>query len=432
MMIRRLFLLLSAAAIARAEPASLTLADALASVEKVNVNVLVSRESVAQAMAVSGRSRADLLPNIALDAQQRRTKSVSVNSDTVTKSSPFNRFDGKLTGSLNILSPSQIAAYRASRRAVGVAEANYQQTLQSVLTSVAQTYFTHLRNIERIHVLDANIERARALLDQARRLLDAGVATQIDVTRAESQLAITEQARLQQDTTVYQSELLLKRLLDLDPATPLALAPFVVRRITQEGLAAGDEKAALDSRADYLSATRLLEQNKNELLSNRLQRLGTFSLTGEYGYVDTKIFGDNEKKAWLGGLRYTLPLFDGFRISSNQRESLARVRSQEYRVRNLELVISSEVRLANQDARSRFAQVSVAERGLHLAQDELALAQRRYGEGVADNREVVEAQNRLALASDNLVEAVYQYNLSRLDLARARGEVRSILGEKAE
>jgi hypothetical protein len=35
------------------------------------------------------------------------------------------------------------------------------------------------------------------------------------------------------------------------------------------------------------------------------------------------------------------------------------------------------------------------------------------------------------VADDNYVEAVYQYNLSRVELARAKGEVRAILAEKA-
>ena len=65
-------------------------------------------------------------------------------------------------------------------------------------------------------------------------------------------------------------------------------------------------------------------------------------------------------------------------------------------------------------------------------QEELRLARQRYQQGVADNREVVEAQNRLAIAEDNLVEALYQYNLSRLELARAKGDVRTVLGEKVQ
>jgi outer membrane protein TolC len=126
------------------------------------------------------------------------------------------------------------------------------------------------------------------------------------------------------------------------------------------------------------------------------------------------------------------PVFDGLRINADKRAALSQVRSQEYRLHSTELLISSELRLAAQDARSRFAQVEVAERSLRLSQDELRLARQRYEQGVADNREVVEAQNSLAQASDNLVEADYQYNLSRLELARAKGEVRAILSEKAD
>jgi outer membrane protein len=69
---------------------------------------------------------------------------------------------------------------------------------------------------------------------------------------------------------------------------------------------------------------------------------------------------------------------------------------------------------------------------LQLAKDQLQLAQQRYKEGVADNREIIEAQNQLALADDNAIEARYRYNLSRVELARAKGEVRDVLGEKTE
>ena len=73
----------------------------------------------------------------------------------------------------------------------------------------------------------------------------------------------------------------------------------------------------------------------------------------------------------------------------------------------------------------------MAEKTLGLAQEELRLARQRYQQGVADNREVLEAQTRLAEAGDNLVDAVFRYNLSRLELARARGDVRSVLAERA-
>jgi len=120
------------------------------------------------------------------------------------------------------------------------------------------------------------------------------------------------------------------------------------------------------------------------------------------------------------------------RSDADRRAALSRQRAQELRLHALELQISSEMRLARQDAASRNAQITVAEKNLRLSEEELRLAQQRYQQGVADNREVVEAQNRLAIASDNYVEAVYQYNLSRVELARAKGDVRTVLVEKVE
>jgi len=416
---------------ARAEsPVRLSLEDALATVDRVNVNVLLSREALVQAMESANLQRADLIPSLSASVQQRRSESPSVSSTLKAKGSPANRSDARLTGSYQLFSPQQILQYRAARIGVSVAQLDVEQTVQGVLGSVAQTFFTHLRNVKRIDVLDANIGRARELVRLARNQVDAGVATQIDVTRAESQLSIAEQARLQQATVVYQSELQLKRLLDLEAQASLTLVDFAVRRVEESAFATVDEKSLFERRTDYLRSRRVLNQNEEQLKAVRSERFGALAASGDYAFVNTELFDGDDQTAWSAGLSVSLPVFDGMRIRSNQRQALSQIRSQEFRLRQLELLISSEVRLAYQDARSRFAQVVVAEKSLQLSQEELQLAQRRFEQGVADNREIIDAQNRLAQASDNLNEAIYLYNLSRVELARSRGDVRSVLVER--
>ncbi len=413
--------------------APLTLEQALGAVESVNLNVLLSREAAAQALATADQQRVGLLPNIGLSAQQRRTESVGVSSAGVLTQTPAtNRFDGKLTGSLALLNPQQISALRAARAGVAVAQADYQATLQGVLSGVAQTFFTHLRNLRRIEVLDANTARAKALVDFAQNLLDAGTATQIDVTRAESQLAIAQQARLQQDTVVYQSALQLQRLLELNPAQPVTLADFSVRRVGAGDFALGLEQTSFGKRADWLRAQKAVEQSKLDVRTAKFERLPVLGVNGEYGYVSPEVFNNRTSQAWFAGASVTMPLFDGLRSGADQRAALSRLRAQEARWHSLELQISAELRLAQQDAGSRFAQISVAEKSLRLAEQEVQLAQIRFKNGVADNRETIDAQNRLAVASDGLVESVYQYNLSRVELARVKGDVRGILAERAE
>jgi outer membrane protein len=424
-----LFLLLTGASRAAEAASTLTLEQALASVENVNLNVLLGREQAAQAVELANLRRAAILPLIDASAQQRRSKSANLGSSN-NSTGPTNRFDAQLTGSYALLDPQRIAAWRAARVGGEVAQADYRAIVQDVLADVAQTYFAHLRNLRRLDVLDANIARARSLHELARNQLNAGVATQIDVTRAEAQLAVAEQARLQQVTTLFESELVLKRLLDIEPGREVRLENFQVRRVEGGNFIFGEEKTAFEKRADYLAAQKSVEQAKLDVRAATFQRLPSLTLSGQYGLASEEFRDSDKKEAWSGGVGISLPIFDGLQIGADRRLALSRQRSEQMRLHNLELQISSELRLALQDAGSRNAQIEVAEKSVRLAQEELRLAQQRYQQGVADNREVVEAQNRLAIADDNLVEAVYQYNLSRVELARARGDVRTVLVEK--
>lgn len=412
------------------EPVNLTLEQALASVERVSVTVLLSREAAAQAFEVVNQQRAGVMPLVDASLQQRRSQGVSIATVVVASGRPASRFDGLLSGNYPLLNMQRLSALRGAKTGAQVAEANYQAVVQDIMTSVAQSYFANLRNLRRLDVLDANIARARALLELARNQLAAGVATQIDVTRAEAQVAQAEQARLQQVTVLYQSELLLKRILDLESGGQLKLADFQVRRADATLFTFSDEKTAFEKRADYLAAQKTLEQIQIDVRSSKFERLPTLSLTGTYGYASANFDDNSKQEQWSAGVGLSVPVFDGLRNGANRRIALSRQRAQAARVHNLELQITSELRLALQDAGSRNAQITVADKNLQLAQEELRLAQQRYRQGVADNREVVEAQNRLAIADDNFVEAVYQYNLSRVELARTRGDVRSVLSEK--
>jgi outer membrane protein TolC len=67
--------------------------------------------------------------------------------------------------------------------------------------------------------------------------------------------------------------------------------------------------------------------------------------------------------------------------------------------------------------------VDAAREGLMLAENELAQAQRRYEAGVGTSVEVTDAQTRLQRARDNQVNALYDHNLARLDLATATGAI---------
>jgi len=255
-----------------AESGALTLEDALTAVERVSLTVLLSRESAVQALEVAHLQRAANLPNLSASLQQRRSQGVSIATVVVTSGRPANRFDALLTGSYALYNPSLRVLAEASRTGAEVARANLAAALQAVLADVAGGYFLNLRNLRRREALDANIARAQALLGLARSQFAAGVATQIDVTRAEAQLALSEQARLQHDTAVLQSQLLLQRILDLPLGQPLQLVGFEVRRTSGTLQALGAEGTAFERRAEHLAARLAVDQSRLNLRATERER----------------------------------------------------------------------------------------------------------------------------------------------------------------
>ena len=74
-------------------------------------------------------------------------------------------------------------------------------------------------------------------------------------------------------------------------------------------------------------------------------------------------------------------------------------------------------------------EVDVANLGVDLARQEVDQARDRFQAGVANNIEVVTAQNELARANDNQIAALYRYNQSRADLAHAAGQMETLYGK---
>jgi outer membrane protein len=81
------------------------------------------------------------------------------------------------------------------------------------------------------------------------------------------------------------------------------------------------------------------------------------------------------------------------------------------------------VRVALISLASARNQVTVAQEGLDLSQQELEQARRRYQAGVTNSVEVTDAQTRLDRARDNRIAALYNYNVARIDLATATGTI---------
>jgi outer membrane protein TolC len=180
-------------------------------------------------------------------------------------------------------------------------------------------------------------------------------------------------------------------------------------------------KTARDARTDLKSQKQKEETARLNYGTVQGERLPSIAAFGDYGAIghDPSV----ARGTHTVGVTLKIPLFDGGRRDARRHDSEIQYREEQIRTRDLEQQVELEVREALDSLRSAQSQVEASREGLNLAQNELEQAQRRYQAGVTNSIEVTDAQTRLDRARDNQVAALYNYNLARMELATATGNI---------
>ncbi len=121
-------------------------------------------------------------------------------------------------------------------------------------------------------------------------------------------------------------------------------------------------------------------------------------------------------------------IFDAGKIKSDILQNNAELRNRNNELENLRGQIDLEVRSALLDLNSAREQVDVAQTNLQLATETVKQSRDRFAAGVTNTVEVVQAQQTLADANENLISAQFQYNLAKVSLARSLGLAEESIG----
>jgi outer membrane protein len=396
----------------------------------------LSGEALKQASARSAQSRAALLPTIDSSLTYRnQTTNLSANglNDIGANSpfpfafpslvGPFNVMDARISASQSIFDFSSIRRFQASKAGVSAAKEELSATEEQVAGQVARAYLLAIRTDADMEVVQANVNLSQALLTQAENQKKAGAATGIEITRARVQLANDRQRLLVVQNARRSAHLRLLRAIN----SPLDVELELTDKLSYVPV----DFATLDKAKEKALAVRqdlkaqMLKENVASLSSSaaKSERLPSLSAFGDYGDLGSGVNNSIPTRAY--GLTLRVPLFDGGRRDAHRVEAASAYRAEKTRTVDLRQQIALEVSLSLDSLHSADEQVNVAREGLQLSENELAQARRRYDAGVAGGIEVTDAQTRLERARDNLTEALYNYNLARIDLEQAMGNVKS-------
>jgi outer membrane protein len=336
---------------------------------------------------------------------------------------PFTTTDARVTGSQSVFDFSSIRRFQAAKVAVSAARSDTGNSAEQVASQVAMAYLAAVKADTDVESAQANVTLSEALEKQAEIQKEAGTGTGIEITRAKVQLANDRQHLLVAENTRHSAHLQLLRAMNIRLDTDVNLTDRL-QYVPVDPVTIEQAKAqALKDRPD-LQAQRQREANARLSASaTRMERLPSVHAFGDYGAIGTGL--DSSLPTRTVGISVNVPIFDGGRRDARRAEAASEYRTERVRSNDLEEQIDLDVRLALDSLHSADDQVKVARDGLELSENELTQARRRYEAGVAISLEVTDAQTRLERARDNQTEALYNYNVARIQLAQAMGRVRA-------
>jgi outer membrane protein len=425
-----------------AEPVKLSLKRAVdvAISPEGSASIQLADEALKQAQSRALEQRAALLPNVdAAFTDQGRTENLAALGFKPTLFSaipiagfsfptfvgPFTTVDARVTGSQNVLDLSIIRRYQASKAGVTAARSDADATQEQVASQVARAYLAAVKGDADVETAQANVTLSEALLKQSENEKEAGTGTGIEITRAKVQLANDRQRLLVARNASHSTHLQLLRAINMRLDTELDLTDKLHYTPVEPATIDAAKTQAIKERPD-LRAQQDREVNARLSASaTKMERLPSLSAFGDYGDIGTSL--TNSVPTRTVGFQLKVPIFDGGRRDARREESASQYRAEAVRTSDLKQQIELDVRLALDSLQSADQQVKVAQEGLDLANSELTQARRRVDAGVAISVEVTDAQTRLERARDNTTDALYNYNLARLDLAQAMGRVRTLV-----
>jgi outer membrane protein TolC len=418
-----------AARVTNGRAAELSFEQAIQLAMENNLATLLASERRNEARGVKQQSLSALLPNVSAAAYQASlTENLAalgfrpgtipgINSTFV---GPFRNFDGRVLLAQRIFDLSAFKSYQAGRAGVRVAELQEGLAREQVASGTGLIYLEALRADESVVAAQANVELAQSLLKLAQDQRDAGVATGVDVIRAQTRLAEQQVGLAQAQTMSEQARLNLQRVVGLPLGSSLTLTDQL--RFTDEPLPVVESAVAQagENRREVKVAEEQNRVSQLERQAVRAEYLPSVEFVGDYG-VSGITPNNSDLPTRRVAVQVNVPIFNGGLTRGRLTAATSRQRQSELELSNIRGQVEEDVRLALATLRTTAVQVRAAEESVRLALRELEMARDRFKAGVGDNLEVVTAQTSLANARDAHVTALAQHNAARLNLAAALG-----------
>lgn len=317
-------------------------------------------------------------------------------------------------------------SYQQSQLQQAIAEAQFAQAQQDLITRVAQAYFDVLAAQDTLASIRAQKEAVTEQLASAKRNFEVGTQTITDTHEAQAayDLVISQEIAAVNDLETRRTAL--QAIIGTPPAALASLRPGVNLTAPQPANVDQWVSAAEDQNYTVTVGELQLESAKREISKQRAGHYPTLDLVASSQHTSlsgqTNQSGRSTNNAI--GISYNIPIFSGFAVTSRVREAIA----LEDKARNdLEANRRNAALLARQSflgVNSGLAQVKALEAAEVSSNSALESNKLGYQVGVRINIDVLNAQRQLYQTRTDLAKARYNTILAGLKLKAAAAALR--------
>ena len=379
-----------------------------------------------EARASFNIARADLFPQVALTpsySRQRTSANEPSNGHALGISPTYNTFIMQLQAGWEVDLWGRIRRQVENSKArLAASEADLETVRLALEAELATDYFT-LRAVDSEYdLLVRTAEAYRRSLELTMNRRKGGVASDLDVTQAETQLRTTEASlpalRLQRMKLIHAIATLCGQAA---PGFDLPAAPNPSARLAAVPLSLPSE--LLERRPDIATAEQLMAAANAQIGVAEGAFYPRITINGLAGFqsVDASTWFDWPSRFWAVGPSLELPLFTGGR----NRAQLALARSTynetvaNYRQTVLSAFQEVEDQIASQNLLATQLEAEVS--ALKAAQHNLEIANNRYKAGLVTYLEVAIAQSSALNIEQTVVQLQGQKLIVAVGLIKSLG-----------
>ena len=408
----------------------LTLDQAVSLALKQNPTAQIAIINAAESVQDRDVARAALLPQVNLnvsDSVQRINVAAFLGKKIPgfpQHGGPFQVFAAGPGFSAPVFDLTLFRRYQAARATANGSKAESLSTREQVILLVVSQYIGTLRAVANVQASESRVALAQALYDQAADVQKEGVGTGIDTLRANVELQNEKQRLLEAQDDRETSLFGLSRLLNLDPRQVIELGDSLSFFDTPQPDVRASIESALSERQEWKALQERIKAAGLNRRASQQSRLPTLNFNGNWAYLGSSSTTGIPTYKYEADV--SVPLFTGGRIHAEVVKAdleIQKLQQQEDDLRN-QIALDVKTALINLDSARN--QVAVANLGVQLSKEEVDQARDRFKAGVANNIEVIQAQDSLARANDNQIAALYRFNQARADFARSTGQMEKV------